>query len=122
MYILTYHTNYVCVSGVVCGLVWCVDWCGVWTGVVCGLVWCMDWCGAWTGVVRGLVWCMDWCGVWTGVVHGLVWCTDWCGAQTDVVRKHIVVWLCGRYLKYTVCDSSVLHSFIVGLVIFRGWF
>ena len=47
-------------SGVVYGLVLCMNWC------VCGLVLCMDWC------VYGLV-----C-VWTGVVYGLVLCMDWC--------------------------------------------
>jgi hypothetical protein len=27
--------------GVVCGMVWCVHWCGVYIGVVCTLVWCV---------------------------------------------------------------------------------
>lgn len=48
-------------------------WCSVvgWYSVVCGIVWCLVWCGVWYGLVCGIVWCVMLC-------CGLGWYTITC--------------------------------------------
>ena len=59
--------------------------------MVCGVVWCVVWCG----LVCGVVWCVVVCGVWCGAECGVVWCGVVCGvAMEDVLIKQ------GRQCSY----------------------
>ena len=64
---------------VLCGVVWCLRWCGV---VWCSVVWCG---GVWCGVV--------WCGVvWCGVVG--------CGKMVDIYLLRLFFVILFRLFHY----------------------